>query len=105
MYRDLDTVNVYQSDSSAVVFKMSPDYRKPSGGKAEIPHTKDILVKEKSPVQRNFDESMSIKSLHAILSDHSIRDVGPAQIKNISLTVSDSSAIVLSGNALQILKK
>ncbi len=105
MYPDLDTVNVNQSDSSAVVFEMSPDYRKQPGDKAEFPHTKDILVKDKRGDQRNFDESMSIKSLHAILNGHSILDVGHAQIKNIDLNVSDSSAIVLSGNALQILKK
>jgi hypothetical protein len=115
MYPDLDSINVYQSDSSAVVFEMSPDYRKQSTddqsqasqqeGKIEFHDANGVLVEDKKQEQNNFDESMSIRSVNAILKDHSILDIGHAQIKNLSINVSDSSAIILSGDALKKLDK
>ena len=115
MYPELDNLNIYQSDSSVVVFEMSPDYRKQpvengriiteAGGKIQF-HTSDgLLVEDKSLESNNFDEGMSIQSLHAIVKDHSLLDVGHAQIKNIKVNVSDSSAIVLSGKALSLSKQ
>lgn len=82
MFPELDSINVYQSDSSAVTFEMSPDYRN-------------------TTTQNNFTESMSINSVTANINDYSILDVGHAQIKKLHVHVSDSSAIVLSGNALE----
>jgi hypothetical protein len=115
MYPDLDSVNVYQGDSSAVVFEMSPDYRKQSTGnqsqanqqegKIEFHNSEGVLIEDKSREQNNFDESMSIRSVNAILKDHSILDVGHAQIKDLNINVSDSSAIILSGDALKKLDK
>ena len=115
MYPDLDSVNVYQSDSSSVVFEMSPDYRKQSQGnvmqsnqqrgKIEFHNSKGVLVEDKAQEQNDFDESMSIRSVHAVVRDHSILDIGHAQIKNLDVQVTDSSAIVLSGDALMKLRK
>lgn len=110
MYPEMDSINVTQSDSSAVVFEMSPDYIKNQNDKQTqgkiLFHNRDgVLVEDKAQEQQNFDESMSFKSVKAIIKDHSILDIGHAQIQNLNANVSDSSAIVLSGNALQILHK
>lgn len=112
MYSDLDSVNVYQSDSSAVLFEMSPEYKKIQNdnlparkGKIEFHNTKGVLVEYKSQQQNNFDENMSIRSVHAIVQGHSILDVGHAQIQKLRISVSDSSAVVLSGNALKLMSQ
>jgi hypothetical protein len=104
MYPDLDSIDVRQSDSSAVVIEMSPDYRKkPSQnereGKIQF-HTADGGFTVYSP-QKDFNESMSINSVTAIIKDHSMLDIGHAQIKKLDVHVSDSSAIVLSGGTLK----
>ncbi len=111
MYPDLDSVNVYQSDSSAVVFEMSPDYRKQASGdqsqanqqagKIAYHDANGVLVEYKGRKQNNFDETMFFKSVTAYIKDHSILDIGHAQINNLSVNVSDSAAIVLSGAALK----
>jgi hypothetical protein len=110
MYRALDSVNVSQTDSSAVKFEISPDYKKNTEpkvatvGKVQFNDASGGVVTYKDPQQNDFDESMTIRSVTANLKDHSILDVGHAQIQNLQLKVSDSSAVVLSGNALQKLK-
>ena len=110
MYPEMDSINVYQSDSSAVKFEVSPDYRKESSqngkqGKIEFHNAAGVAVTYSDPEQNNFDESMSINSVTATIKDHSILDVGHAQIKNLNIHVSDSSAIVLSGTALKLTKQ
>jgi hypothetical protein len=111
LYRELDSINVVQSDSSAVKFEMSPDYDTSS---FDNEPQKIVTVNSKQggavnfrppPQQKIFNESMSIRSVSANLKDHSILDIGHAQIQNLHLHVSDSSAIVLSGNALQKTKQ
>jgi hypothetical protein len=104
MYADLDSLNVSQSDSSAVVIEMSPDYRKkpaPSGreGKIQFHDVAGGLIVY-SP-EKEFNESMSINAVTANIQDHSILDIGHAQIKNLDVNVSDSSAVVLSGGTLR----
>ncbi|HVX28538.1 MAG TPA: hypothetical protein VHB70_19470 [Parafilimonas sp.] len=106
MYPDLDSVNVYQSDTSSVVFEMSPDYRKnpnekQTQGKIEFHDANGSLIEDKKQEQNNFDETMSFRSVQATVQGHSILDIGHAQIQNLQAQVSDSSAIVLSGNALK----
>jgi hypothetical protein len=110
MYPDLDSVNVYQSDSSSVVFEMSPDYRKSAEenkpqGKVQFHDANGVLVEDNDQKQNNFDESMSFGSVTGIIKDHSILDIGHAQIQHLNVNVSDSSAIVLSGDALNKLNK
>ena len=104
MYPDLDSISVRQSDSSAVVIEMSPDYRKKSSqterqGKIQF-HNADGGFTVYSP-QNDFNESMSINAVTANIKDHSILDIGHAQIKKLEVNVSDSSAIVLSGGTLR----
>jgi len=107
MYPGLDSINVSQSDSSAVKFEMSPDYKKTTAGngesvgKIEFHNTSGASITYTDRQQNDFDESMTIMSVTANLKGHSILDVGHAQIQHLQLQVSDSSAIVLSGNALQ----
>lgn len=111
MSRDLDSVNVYQRDSSAVVFEMSPDYKKreESGtarkGKIEFHVGTGALVEYKGEKESNYNESFSIRSVHAVVQDHSLLDIGHAQVKDIKINVSDSSAIILSGNTLRNVKQ
>jgi hypothetical protein len=110
MYPELDSINIFQSDSSAVKFEMSPDYKKTTAanretvGKIEFHDASGASIIYTEPQQNNFDESMTIRSVTANLKDHSILDIGHAQIQHLQLQVSDSSAIVLSGNALQKVK-
>jgi hypothetical protein len=104
MYADLDSLNVSQSDSSAVVIEMSPDYRKkpsPSEreGKIQFHDAAGGLIVY-SP-EKEFNESMSINAVTANIQDHSILDIGHAQIKKLDVNVSDSSAVVLSGGTLR----
>jgi len=104
MYPELDSITVTQSDSSAVVVEMSPDYRKkPSQAERQGKRQFQITAGEVivySP-QNDFNESMSINSVTANIKDHSILDIGHAQIKKLNVNVSDSSAIVLSGGTLR----
>ena len=110
LYPEMDSINVYQSDSSAVRFEVSPDYRKqPSEnakqGKIELHNAAGMAVKFSDGEQNNFDETMSINAVTANLKDHSIFDIGYAQVKNLNINVSDSSAIVLSGTSLKLAKQ
>jgi hypothetical protein len=70
MYPEMDSINVYQSDSSAVKFEMSPDYRKnPSQvqqqGKIQFHNAAGIAITYKTPEQNDFNESMSIDAVTA----------------------------------------
>jgi hypothetical protein len=109
MFPEMDSINVTQSDSSSVVFEMSPDYRKQLSpnqqeGKIIFHNAEDVAVTYKDP-KDGFDETMSFNSVTAKITGHSILDIGHAQVKNFSLDVSDSSAIVLSGTALKLAKQ
>jgi hypothetical protein len=107
MYPEFDSINVFQSDSSAVKFEMSPDYKETTApdntpvGKIEIRSTSGAAVTNIPQQQNNFDESMSIKFVTANLKNHSILDIGHAQIQSLQLHIEDSSAIVVSGGALK----
>jgi hypothetical protein len=110
MYPEMDSVTVYQKDSSEVVFEMSPDYnKKPSEDKPKpvmIQSTQGgTITFTPAPQQNNFNESMSIRSVTADLKDHTLLDVGHAQIQSLRLNVSDSSAVILSGDALKKVDK
>jgi hypothetical protein len=109
MFPEMDSIDVTQSDSSSVIFEMSPDYRKQSSpkrqeGKIVFHNAEDVAVAYKDPKDA-FDEAMSFNSVTAKISGHSILDIGHAQVRNFSLNVSDSSAIVLSGTALKLAKQ
>jgi hypothetical protein len=111
MLTTMDSINVYQRDSSAVVFEMSPDYNKKPSDNDQL---KIVTVQNKqggtitytAPAEPSkFNESMSINSVNADLKDHSILDVGHAQVQSLQLQVADSSAVILSGGALKKLPK
>lgn len=109
LYPAMDSINITQRDSTAVVFEMSPDYRKSSSdnqpqGKVEFHNAASVAVVYPN-IQDDFTESMSIRSVTANIKGYSILDVGHAQIQKLQLQVQDSSAIVLSGSALKLLKQ
>jgi len=108
MLTTMDSIKVYQRDSSAVVFEMSPDYNKKPSEDDNQPKTVTIKGKEGSTItftpaaeQNKFNESMTINSVTADLKDHTILDIGHAQVQNLQLQIADSSAVILSGGALR----
>ncbi|WP_300601284.1 hypothetical protein [Niabella sp.] len=105
--QEMDTVNVYGSDSSSVTVELSPDYKK-AAPPAET--QQPIRVKAKNgneffftpaAAQNSFNESFSIRSVNAVMQGHSILDIGHAQVGNLKLQLADSAAIVVSGDALK----
>ncbi|MEO6328145.1 MAG: hypothetical protein ABIO55_04400 [Ginsengibacter sp.] len=102
----LDTVNVFESDSSQVVFEMSPEFKSPAPVPIDKPIPGQITI-GKSPYDLNGDkpiksnETITLQSLVANVHGYSILDVGHAQINSLQLNMADSSAIILSGGALK----
>jgi len=100
MTPDLDSLSVAESDSSEVVFEMSPEYkttvvRDPTREGARITTTETI----------KSDEAMRIHSVKAALEGYSILDIGHSQVTAMQLRIADSSAIILSGGALRKIDK
>jgi len=76
---DFDTLNVTQSDSSQVIFEMSPDLKA-------------------SPM-------MNFKNVTANMTGYTLLDVGRGYIDHMKLNISDSSAVILSGRSLKTSSK
>ena len=72
---NLDTLHISQKDSSAVVFEMSPDYKK--------------------------SETFHVKYVDADVKGVSMLDLGHGQIDSLQLSIADSSGILLSGGTLR----
>lgn len=113
---DLDSLTIFQKDSSEVVFEMSPDLKTIDPGvidlkalngpkviKAEGSNLSDIMSTP-PPVRKGW-ETMNVQYVEADLKDLSILDVGHAQIKSLKLNIADSSAIILSGGTLKTLRQ
>ncbi len=103
----LDSINVFQRDSSEVVFEMSPDYKPVKS--AEKTKSATITIGSAPPDmstanQIESPEAMSIKSVKANIQGYSILDLGHAQIDSLKLSIADSSAIIISGGALKKFK-
>ncbi|MBO9619622.1 MAG: hypothetical protein J7539_11355 [Niabella sp.] len=108
LLRDMDSINIRQSDSSNVVIELSPDINKAAGSNAT---QERITIKGKNgntfyfrppaPEQKKFDETITIRSVTAAIAGHSLLDVGHAQVQNLQLQLADSAAVILSGNALR----
>jgi hypothetical protein len=75
MSTEMDSLNIIQRDSSAVIFEMSPDYK--------------------------ITESFHIKNVDANVQGVSVLDIGHAQIDSLQLIIADSSAVLLSGGTLK----
>lgn len=95
---DFDSLNIFQKDSSEVVFEMSPEYKA-----APSVEYKDKALVTVRPDQKQIrsNEAITIQSLNADLQGNSLLDVGHAQIQSLKLSITDSSAIILSGGALR----
>jgi hypothetical protein len=99
---EMDSISVIQKDTAEVVFEMSPEYKaEPSaigmGGKINIfgPESHRITS----------SQSMTLRALQADLKGYSLLDVGHAQIGSVHLKIADSSAVILSGQALRTYQK
>ncbi|HEY4936851.1 MAG TPA: hypothetical protein VII44_09740 [Puia sp.] len=106
--RHLDSLNIFQKDSSEVVFEMSPDNKLSEtqvvkkGVALSTNSNKPIVIDAeeiKSP------EAMNIQYVKANLQGYALLDLGHAQINSINLNIADSSAIILSGGAIKRLPK
>ncbi|MEO8415717.1 MAG: hypothetical protein ABI472_18785, partial [Ginsengibacter sp.] len=107
MLRSLDSITVFQKDSSQVVFEMSPDYKRIKSADNPRPVTITIgsAPPDMSPAnQIESPEAMSIKSVKANIQGYSLLDLGHAQIDSLQLSIADSSAIIISGGALKKFK-
>ena len=106
MIPEMDSINVVQRDSAEVEFEMSPDYRSAKSKDTVLNKSIQISFGDNQPTSHSgsdpvkSDESMTIHSVKADLTGHTILDIGHAQIQLTQLHISDSSAIVLSGGAL-----
>ncbi|MFM9909948.1 MAG: hypothetical protein ACKVOW_11390, partial [Chitinophagaceae bacterium] len=74
MDTEFDTLHIQQSDSSAVVFEMSPDYKQSA--------------------------TFHVKYVNANVQGVSLLDLGHGQIDSLQLSIADSSAVLLSGKTL-----
>jgi len=96
MSKTMDTVNVYQRDSSEIVFEISPEFLT-----SVITDNTRIGFSATNTTQTNRNESMSINSVNADIGGHCLLDIGHAQIQSLQLHIEDSSAIILSGGTLK----
>lgn len=110
---NFDSIYVTQKDSSEVVFEMSPDLK--GSGPAVAPgiEQKGLAVHAEKPgldslsannIISNSWEALYIKAVKADIQGGSLLDLGHAQINSLHLTISDTSAIILSGQALRNFK-
>ncbi len=107
----MDSINVIQRDSATVVFEMSPDYKSKKGEDTVVNKGVQIHFGDKAitpgpgSTDIKSDEAMNINSVNANVQGYSILDLGHAQIQTLQLNIADSSAIILSGGALQKIRK
>jgi hypothetical protein len=96
MNKEMDSVRVYQRDSSEIVFEISPDYLTTT-----VTDGTRLGFKSTTRTQTNKNESISIHSVNADIGGHCLLDIGHAQVQNMQLHIQDSSGIILSGGALK----
>jgi hypothetical protein len=106
--RYLDSLTIFQKDSSEVVFEMSQDFKTPNT--QAVKREASLNGNSSKPVVTDADEikspeAMNIQSVKASLQGYALLDLGHAQIKSINLNIADSSAIILSGGAIKALPK
>lgn len=92
---NFDKVSIKATDSSDVVFEVSPSRKK----SPETPGVK-TMMNEIPETVKGWD-AFNIHSLDAFVSGHSFIDVGHAQIDSLKMQVGDSSAIILSGGTIK----
>jgi hypothetical protein len=101
MLPSLDSVTVFERDSSEVVFEMSPDYKTTDQPKVIKFKTSNGGDATYTPGVIKSNEAMSIKRVKADIQGYSLLDLGHAQIDSLQLKIADSSAIIISGGALK----
>ena len=96
MNKAMDSVNVYQRDSSEIVFEISPEYLT-----NVVTDNTRIGFSTTNTTQTNRNESMNINSVNADVGGFSLLDIGHAQIQSLQIHVTDSAGIILSGGAIK----
>jgi len=76
---NFDTLNVSQTDSSQVVFEMSPELK--------------------------GTQTMTFAHVNAVLKGYTLLDIGHGYVNDLKLKLEDSSAVILSGKSLGRLNK
>lgn len=111
---NMDSLHITQSDSSEVVFEMSPDLKgKLPIGRQDINANVPALRSEQAGLQDTSShdvvshswQTMYVKSVSATVKGSSLLDLGQAQINSLQLNISDTSAIILSGESLRKFKR
>ena len=111
MIPDMDSINVIQKDSASVEFEMSPDYKSKSEMDSTVNKGVQIHLGDKTITpdaglnEIKSNEAMNIHSVNSNVQGYSILDLGHAQIQSLQLKIADSSAIILSGGALNKIRK
>lgn len=98
--KTMDSVSVYQRDSSEIVFEVSPEYKTDV-----VTQNQRIGFKATTITQTNRNESMSMNWVKADVGGNALLDIGHAQVKTLQVNIEDSAAIILSGGALKKLTK
>jgi len=104
LFPSMDSIHFTAKDSSILVLEMSPEYKplptdeKPGAvafklGTDEINSTSQPRIRSR--------EAMYIHFAKASLQGYTLLDLGHAQIDSLQLSITDSSAIILSGQALK----
>lgn len=105
MQQDFDSLVISQSDSSEVIFEMSPEYKLPLRETAVESNNSNMSFGQKTSALVKSKEAMTVQSLIATIKGNSLLDIGHAQIGSLQLTIADSSGILLSGGALKKVNK
>jgi len=104
LFPSMDSLHFTAKDSSILVLEMSPEYKpKPKDEKSDAIAfklgTDNVIVHSPQTIQSS--EAMYIRFAKASLEGYTLLDLGHAQIDSLQLSITDSSAIILSGQALK----
>lgn len=114
----LDSLHISQKDSSEVVFEISPDLKgkKIQDSDAILSRATEDSRQDKTgianqQISTGTDvpikswETIYVRTVNASLQGASILDLGHAQINSLKINISDTSAVILSGQSLRSFKK
>jgi len=104
LFPAMDSVHFTAKDSSILVLEMSPEYKplakdEKSDAISLKLGTEEVNVRTPQAIQSK--EAMYIRFAKASLEGYTLLDLGHAQIDSLQLSITDSSAIILSGQALK----
>ncbi|MEJ7740083.1 MAG: hypothetical protein WKF97_21905 [Chitinophagaceae bacterium] len=114
---NFDSLHITQRDSSKCVFEMSPDLKGTEAAISQSASKGTVSIQAESggldiqktladhDVKSNSWETMYIKTVDANVQGLSLLDLGHAQVHSLNLSITDTSAIILSGGSLRKFKR